>query len=247
MRPLTIFTTVTPFSKKIALFLFIFLPILAFIFGMKYEDLLIIKKGFVIKKDLVNIPTPSIIKKADDLHIWKTYKSDVGKLSFEYPSSWKIEKSTIGEDRLFLKSPDGFEFRFGVSGMQGGPTRCTTNQCPIIENYSIKPIKVSTNKTIYLVHGRFDSNIPENSSISKDMNIYASDNPYPNYAIEAGAGIWYDLYMKNNLTNQWNKSLPLYIFFYGEYPSGSYQQNLSAFLTSFNLIERGISEWLKKL
>ena len=26
-----------------------------------------------------------------------------------------------------------------------------------------------------------------------------------------------------------------------------YQQNLSAFVTSFNLIERGISEWLKKL
>jgi protein-tyrosine phosphatase len=26
-----------------------------------------------------------------------------------------------------------------------------------------------------------------------------------------------------------------------------YQQNLSAFVTSFNLIERGISEWIKKL
>ncbi|CAA9891278.1 putative low molecular weight protein-tyrosine-phosphatase EpsP [Candidatus Methylobacter favarea] len=26
-----------------------------------------------------------------------------------------------------------------------------------------------------------------------------------------------------------------------------YQQNLSAFVTSFNLIERGVSEWLKKL
>jgi len=157
MKLPTIFIKTNPFTKKLALALFILLPILAFIFGMKYEDLFIVKKGFVIQKDFYITPPPKLENKKNDLHIWKTYKSELGKLSFEYPSSWKIEESTIGEDGLFLKSPDGFEFHFSMSGVQGGPYPCTTDECPKIENYSVKPIKVSTNKTIYLVHGKYSS------------------------------------------------------------------------------------------
>jgi hypothetical protein len=192
---------------------------------MKYEDLLIIKKGYIVKKDVVVIPTPSSPKKAPDLHIWKTYKSEAGKLSFEYPSSWKIQKPPVGRDGLFLKSPDGFEFNFSVSGMQGGPYKCAAKTCPKIENYLVKPVNVGSNRTIYIVHGKYDSNIPDKPNLFNDMTVYASDNPHPDYAIEAGAGIWFDLHIKNNFLDEWK--MPTYTSFYGEYPHDSYQQKLS--------------------
>ena len=58
------------------------------------------------------------------------------------------------------------------------------------------------------------------------MSVYASDNPHPDYAIEAGAGIWLDIHMKNNLMNA--EGRPLYIQFYGGYPDDSLLQKLSA-------------------
>lgn len=79
-------TTVTPFSKYLAMGLFLLLPFIGFILGMQYQQ----KIGQVKNSEVVvmtSTPTP------DPTANWKTYaNSEIG-FSIKLPQSWNIKKT----------------------------------------------------------------------------------------------------------------------------------------------------------
>lgn len=202
-------TTVTIFSKYLALVLFILFPIIGFYFGRYYQT------GIVITTAKIS---PYIIPPSQKKIIeWKTYKSQIDSLSFEYPSNWKIEiisQNRYAEDLSFT-SPNGFVLRYVYSGTQGGPSSCTGESCPKITNYSSSAILVNGWKTLYLVHGSLHVGGGEDYKA-----VYLSDKEKPNLAVEAGVGVGFDNYiLSKNLSSK-------YIVMEGHYPSGSLLQKL---------------------
>ncbi len=90
-------TTVTPFSKYLAMFLFILLPIVGFYLGIQYQKNLTVKSMPV--ENLVE-PTPSptntpIIPTLDTTY-WKTYKNK--DFSFKYPPNWEDDAKNEATD-----------------------------------------------------------------------------------------------------------------------------------------------------
>lgn len=92
-------TTVTAFSKAIALFLFILLPFAGFYLGYKY------RAGTYAPTPIVqNNPTPALIIASSPSPIvnsttnWKTYISLQGNYSFTYPSNWNLKEKKISLD-----------------------------------------------------------------------------------------------------------------------------------------------------
>lgn len=91
-------TTVTPFSKIVALLLFIALPILAFIIGYNHAQKVIktttteSQRDIVIKKETetLNVYPTSIPYFSVETSSWKTYKSLQYNYSFKYPANYVL-------------------------------------------------------------------------------------------------------------------------------------------------------------
>lgn len=83
-------TTVTQFSKAIAIVLFILFPILAFFLGMTYQESVTNIKIRQLEEKLTSLsrsptPTPDYTDTAN----WNIYKNGENGLEIKYPASWK--------------------------------------------------------------------------------------------------------------------------------------------------------------
>lgn len=84
-------TTVTSFSKALAMVLFILFPILAFFLGMTYQESVMNLKIQQLEEKLIQLsryptPTPDYSNTAN----WKTYINELYDFSFNYPDNWII-------------------------------------------------------------------------------------------------------------------------------------------------------------
>lgn len=98
MKLPTSLTTVTPFSKFIALILFITLPFVSFLFGMSYQQKInsavqVSNPTLSIKPNLTTTQQPISTMSAQptvETANWKTYNVSVSNFSFKYPSDWQF-------------------------------------------------------------------------------------------------------------------------------------------------------------
>lgn len=99
-------TTVTLFSKLLAMTLFIALPFLGFYLGMRYQEKITVNIPVVSENQKTVVPTPqSTIKPISG---WITHKELNYNFSFQYPSDWGPAKSeTISADA----TPNGMGFQ----------------------------------------------------------------------------------------------------------------------------------------
>ncbi len=84
-------TTVTPFSKTLAMILFILLPFLGFYLGMKYQQQVTIPSSTVseVQKVPSLTPTPrSTLQVSSASAGWLTFTSPRGDYSINFPSNW---------------------------------------------------------------------------------------------------------------------------------------------------------------
>lgn len=84
------FTTVTPFSKVLALVLFIALPFVGFWLGIKYQSLSNVSSP---SSPAINSSKPQALvtpRPSDETVGWKTYVSTLYKYSLSYPSNYSI-------------------------------------------------------------------------------------------------------------------------------------------------------------
>jgi len=80
--------TVTPLSKIVALILFLLVPILGFLFGMKYQKAITITNvAPIISPSLTLIPANQ-----DETTGWKIYTSSMD-FTFLYPTTWFISET----------------------------------------------------------------------------------------------------------------------------------------------------------
>lgn len=205
--------------KFLKYFIFIFaLLIIGFLSGSFYQ-----MKTIPVSKKIIPSVAPTPENKAVN---WKLYRSSVDdKLSFEYPTDWKIEvtsQSKNVEDITFT-SPNGFSFEYMFTGIQGGPSQCVGKEnCPKITNYSSKPVSVYNWKTIYMVQGLLHMDDTQNTGTSgtEYKEIYLSNIEKPDFAVVAGAGVGFNVWIPSkNVAGK-------YIIMTGHYPEGSYQQTL---------------------
>jgi len=82
-------TTVTTFSKILAMILFILLPFVGFYVGYKYNGLTysntpVVQNSPISAPSITSAPNPT----ADPTANWKTYTSVDGSYSFKYPATW---------------------------------------------------------------------------------------------------------------------------------------------------------------
>src|SRR3989344_1976481 len=118
-------TTVTPLSKIVALILFIFLPILGFHFGIKYQQL-ITNTNFTYLTSPSLTPGPIVV---NDTGSWKTYTDNKNDFSLKYPSDWEVNKKDWGVTLYRDKNNDrqGISVEYAVSG----PTLNDDNSDPL--------------------------------------------------------------------------------------------------------------------
>lgn len=98
-------TTVTPLSKYFAMILFISLPFVGFLLGIKYQETINLQTNQ--SEDIISInkrPTPT----SKNINEWEIYTNKKYGFSFNYPSSWKTQSIKVynpkyfGEGDLFL-------------------------------------------------------------------------------------------------------------------------------------------------
>ncbi|MDO8610221.1 MAG: hypothetical protein Q7R95_06740 [bacterium] len=104
-------TTVTLLSKRIALIMFITLPIIAFLFGMKYQQAIYSSNQLSNFSSTITKVTPTIFPPSsitpnqinqDNTSNWKIFSNE--KYSFEYPIDWEINKSSRSINDIIVKS-----------------------------------------------------------------------------------------------------------------------------------------------
>lgn len=101
-------TTITPFSKLLAMFLFILFPFVGFYLGYNYNKSLNYSNNLPIN----NYTSPT--QTTDETANWKTYVDNIVGFSIKYPSDWNIVKDSQyepNEDSYFLTSPDYKEIK----------------------------------------------------------------------------------------------------------------------------------------
>lgn len=86
-------TTVTPFSKALAMVIFILFPILAFFLGMAYQESVNNIKIRNLEEKLIQLsryPTPT--PDYTDITSWKIYKNNEFGYEVKYPNDWVYHK-----------------------------------------------------------------------------------------------------------------------------------------------------------
>src|SRR3989344_2839513 len=81
------FTNVTPFSKFLALFLFVLFPLTGFYLGMEYQKMVSLEQQTANPPTKVISPTTSPAQ-PDDMSNWKTYRNKEYEFEFQYPNNW---------------------------------------------------------------------------------------------------------------------------------------------------------------
>jgi hypothetical protein len=128
-------TTVTLFSKLLAMALFIALPFAGFYLGMKYQEKITVSNPVTLEVQKTPtstskpIPSTSPISTSSpniDASSWKTYTNTTFHLSFNYP------------DYFYIKSQDANSVKFGNSNLDPENTVLTisktfTNHPPFIK------------------------------------------------------------------------------------------------------------------
>lgn len=122
-------TTVTPLSKIIALIMFITLPIIAFLFGMKYESLLNVNKNNQLSDQIIlnspsptksqtsPIPTITSALKSTQITNWKTFTNNKLGFSFQYPTIWGEIKENIEEIIPIPNTAGGKQYSLSFSNV----------------------------------------------------------------------------------------------------------------------------------
>lgn len=120
--------TVTPFSKYLAMFLFILLPFIGFYLGMQYQQKVTVTTPVVseVQKNVIPtskpIPTSTTNPLASPLPTsgstvnWKTYTNKDYGFSFKYPQEYtvteKIQKAIFND--FYNQSIDSYELTFST-------------------------------------------------------------------------------------------------------------------------------------
>ena len=126
-------TTVTPFSKALAMILFIALPFVGFYLGAQYQEKTI---PSLVEFRTIPTPTPTFHRtiltlsptptpiqtdsSTTDLKNGNTlYENKTFNFSFEYPSSWKLveqpQLNSAEDFHVYVTSPNGMSFNFATS------------------------------------------------------------------------------------------------------------------------------------
>lgn len=88
-------TSVTPFSKFLALIFFVMLPFLGFFFGMAYQQQVDSLPQESVPSEYSNpSPTPTPLKDLDTSG-WKTFRSTEYKYELKIPSNWGVSIDSL--------------------------------------------------------------------------------------------------------------------------------------------------------
>jgi len=99
--------TVTPLSKLLAITLFVSLPVVGFLVGIRYQEMMDLGKRQQIEQNLAvprtPTPTPIAIPTVDPSVTanWKTYTNMGQGFSFKYPPNWQVAEPSF-ESGLIL-------------------------------------------------------------------------------------------------------------------------------------------------
>jgi len=110
--------TVTPFSKLLAMSLFILFPFIGFYLGMQYQKILMGNSPIASEINKSKALEPTIIQ--TNTTNWKTFTSTTSGYSFKYPNDWTEQKSDeINETEAFLTAPPDPECPQCGGGLNG--------------------------------------------------------------------------------------------------------------------------------
>jgi hypothetical protein len=174
-------TTVTPISKRLALFMFFMMPIVGFFVGIRYKERMDLLDKQLVEQSLPiqRAPTPSPIPPTDTSN-WKTYVNSSYKYSIQFPDTYyastQSEKSKVqlGIDSnvcitekyseicdvdINIVSTKGSSLEEWIKGnkipllTKEGKVVNPTNT--IFNNYPAMVIQNDTNVAYYIQHGNY--------------------------------------------------------------------------------------------
>lgn len=174
-------TTVTAFSKILALILFIVLPFGGFYLGRQYQGS--VDQYIYQTTQFQTIPEPSGEPVIIDKTSWKEFKDPSGKYSFSFPDSWLIsfDQSPYYKDKMdvLVEGPEG---KVNVLWADSYGGAC---QDPGYEKLNIK----SGEETICHAANITGTDIPDNTEFWQLQKQFKSNKP---------EGIYLNAYAYNN-------------------------------------------------
>jgi len=81
-------TTVTPLSKTVAMIIFIFLPVIGFFAGIRYQEK--IDQPLLTSQQRTQITEKIVYQQITNTNNWKTYTNAKIGMTFKYPPSWTL-------------------------------------------------------------------------------------------------------------------------------------------------------------
>lgn len=131
--------------------------------------------------DNINTSIDATIMDLPDSNNWMSYTMPNEKLSFKYPSDWKIEGNTNqpGQngfpyltESVSLTSPNGFKIGISTGG-QGFGGGCEYNcQCENLDNYVLGTLNFKSSPEYIVVHGLKENSVYGNASIRFEVIPY---------------------------------------------------------------------------
>jgi hypothetical protein len=172
-------TTVTPVSKFLAIVVFITLPFLGFVYGMKYQELLDFNQVQDVSysaRKVKRLPTPT----PDPTAHWKTYENRDYNFQFKYPSDLYIKTDLdmpnkvleVSNDPLFEKSETAYILTIytGTEGLN-------------IDEMNNKGIVESEGSINKLLNEAFDYNLLNSKHNGRLLGTFLGNPPWGNYEI----------------------------------------------------------------
>lgn len=179
---------VTPFSKYLAMVLFIALPFVGFVIGMKYQSFL---DNSYRTSPIVEIQSSDSLKKID-VSSWKVYANKKYYFSFKYPVEFLFKDNTGGSDfnnvplKVSLTSPTSTiivaiqkrqcnkstglpEKTIQVGGKEG--VRILTEDQMDGRLFSIDTVEIQLGSDMCLTLGKHVEDVDNNASIKYDENL----------------------------------------------------------------------------
>lgn len=90
--------SVTPFSKYLAMILFILMPFLGGWIGYKYSPAKVVEIDKVVIQEVKDKEKDLVQESYDDVLNIETYKNPNGKFTFEYPSGWLLREDLENDE-----------------------------------------------------------------------------------------------------------------------------------------------------